>query len=153
MVNRRSKGINVTASAEEKKAEDKARAALDSEDLGKLDTAAEYWQELLPYKTDKEHPEQRPWGLIAEKYLKSLRDADAYEGRLKSLLQSEKILDKKQEGDDEYEKLALAAQREENAGQDARASWELLKTRTADEPALRPWHLLAARKVRALTKK
>jgi eukaryotic-like serine/threonine-protein kinase len=149
MLVRRSRGINVTTSDEERKAEEKARTALDNEDLGKLDTAAEYWQELLRYKTDKERPEQRPWGLIAEKYLKGLAEAKANERYLLGLLQLDK------EGADDYEKTALQALREESAGKwkDARDSWGLLKNRTAEDPELRGWHLLAARKKRELDNK
>ncbi len=155
MIIRRSRGINVASSDEERKAEDKARLALDNEDIGKLDVAAQYWQELLRYKTDKEHPDQRPWGLIAEKYLKGLQDADKLDNTLRDVLQSEKILGKEHKSDDDYEKMALRALRDEHAGEwnDARDSWDLLKNRTADAPELRRWHLLAVKRLRELKKK
>ncbi len=156
MLNRRNANFKLDEDdPEEKKAEEKARLALDSEDLGKLDTAARVWGELLAYKTDKEHPRQRPWGLIADKYLRELREVDRREKWLRTTLQSEKILNQTQKGQDLYEDMALQAMREEAAGKvnDARDSWELLRKQTDSKPAERPWHLLAARKARELKSK
>jgi serine/threonine-protein kinase len=151
MLTRRERGIGVYLNLEERKAEDKARLALDNEDIGALDKAAQYWTELLPYKNDKAHPEQRPWGLIAEKYLRDLQFAESTPQRLHTLLQSEKIM-KTKEGNGDDEKLALQAMREENAEnwKDALDTWTMLKNKTTADAKTRQWHLLAAKKVREL---
>src|SRR5262249_7373464 len=53
--------------ATEGNAEPIARDALDYEDLGKLSDARESWDKLTEFKNKKD-PNDRAWGLVAEKY-------------------------------------------------------------------------------------
>jgi serine/threonine-protein kinase len=156
MINRRNAKFRFDEDdPEEKAAEEKARLALDSEDIGKLDTAAQLWAELVRYKDDKEHPKQRPWGLVAEKYLKELQEVEKLAAQLRNSLQTEKILQKKHKGESLNEETALQALRAEAAEQwsDAQDTWLLLRNRTESDPKQRHWHLLAAKKVRELKNK
>ena len=63
-----------------------------------------------------------------------------------------RILGEEYQAKDDYEKLALQATREGNAGNwdKAGALWDRLETQTKDDPALRSWHLLAVRQLREL---
>jgi hypothetical protein len=133
--------------AAEKGAEETARFALENEDLGKLDTASERWNDMLRYKEDAD-PEQRAWGLVAEKHLKELRDVDWLDGEL------QKGKDKK-EGKSSSETMALKALAEEADGKIAvaRDTWGQLKRDSESDPEQRRWYLLAAKKVRELKNK
>src|SRR5262249_10767802 len=125
MLNRR----NAKFSAE-KGPEETFRLALDNEDLGKLDDAAREWDKLARSKTDKEHPDHRTWGLVAEKCMKEVQEVQKTHDRLKTLVRSEKILEKQKKGATEFEEQALAALRLEAAGKetDPRAAWQDLRT-------------------------
>jgi serine/threonine-protein kinase len=134
--------------APEKGPEETFRLALDNEDLGKLDEAGRHWGELVRYKTDREHPEERPWGLIGEKHVKELREVERTRDQLKALLRSEKILGTQEKGASEFEEQALQALRLEAAGNDAdaRAAWQDLRKLTESRPEQRVLYLLAVKR-------
>jgi serine/threonine-protein kinase len=56
--------------------ETKAQAAIRYEEEGDLDATRKRWEALLEYKDDSD-PEQRIWGLLADKHLKELNKVDA----------------------------------------------------------------------------
>ena len=68
-------------------------------------------------------------------------------------INEEKTFAKKIEGETKEEQQALAAWRaEESDSSKARRQWDELKEQTKNQPELRRWHLLAARKLRDLPK-
>jgi len=133
-------------------AEKTAFDALDDEDAGKLDDARKRWLELSKLKAENAK-EQRMWGLVADKYLQGLKSVDELGRNLLKKVNEEKTFAKKIEGETKEEQLALAAWRdEETEPAKARRQWDELKEQTKNQPELRRWHLLAARKLRDLPK-
>ena len=130
-------------------AEDMAREALDNEDLGKLDKAAERWEQLAKYEKKKE-PEERAWGLVAKKYRDELRGVQRSYNDLQSKVAEEQATGKKVLGDTKEERIALEAVRKDNTAQAANI-WNDLKALTRDEPSQRRWYLLAAWKQREIS--
>ena len=141
--------------AAEDETEETARLALTNEEKGILDLATKLWGEVLPSKDSKD-PEQRPWGLVAEKHLQDLQAIEQQYDRLQALVHWERMSkDNKHKAESVYEENALQALREEAAEQwdKARDSWELLKQRSESDPELRRWLLLATKKMRELKNK
>src|SRR5439155_13070046 len=133
-------------------AEKAAFDALDDEGAGKLDDARKRWLELSKLKAENAK-EQRMWGLVADKYLQGLKSVDELGRNLLKKINEEKTFAKKIEGETKEEQQALAAWRdEETEPAKARRQWDELKEQTKNQPELRRWHLLAARKLRDLPK-
>src|SRR5262245_38533324 len=152
------------------------RQALDEESLGRLPDAAKLWQEVsLAKKKPDNHPD-RPWGLVADKYLQYHQDADKIYDKLKTrALEEKKLADKKGKPDDKkpadkkpddkkddkkapepplIERLSLDAVRAE-LGKSAEAGeqWERVKKTADPETGQRPYYLLAAKRMRELASK
>ena len=131
----------------EGEAEPLARQALDAEDLGKLDEAKNLWQTLLPYQ-DKTDADQRPWGLVADKYVKELAAVD----ELYRNLQAKGGKEESPSSESKEESLALEAvlaEAQEKSGL-AKVRWNDLKKMTESQAELRRWYLLAAWRGRQL---
>jgi serine/threonine-protein kinase len=120
---------------------------IDEEQAGKLADAAQRWRDLIKLKSD---PEQRPWGLLAERYLGELKAVDELAIKLQAKINQEKTFEKRIEGDTKEESLALEAMRQEEAEDldKAGALWNELKEHAVRQPELRRWYLMAARKTR-----
>jgi hypothetical protein len=150
----------------EGKAEQTPRDALDNEDLGKLAEASKLWNELLPLKKESD-PDQRGWGLVAEKHLKEFISANRLREELEAEIHSEKNLGMKEATRLRAERIkkqnleasevviftsALDALRTELNGSPAaaRTRWDELKTTTRGNAERRLYYLLAAKKSRDL---
>ncbi len=129
-------------------AETLAREALDDEDLGKLSAAAQAWEDLV--KLAAKTTDDRPWGLVAKKYLAELRGVDEAFQELQKKVEDEKASGKKNVPETRAERLALDAVRKEQRSQ-ALTAWNDLKTQVKDDPENRRWYLLAAQKHRELS--
>ena len=127
-----------------------ARQALDNEDIGNLDDAAQEWRHLAKFKAKT--GEDHAWGLVGEKYLKELAAVEQELNKLQRIVAKEKSSGKKLTLTSKPEGLALDAVR---MGEDNQAvtAWNDLKTRFKDDPANRLWYLLAAQQQRELSEK
>jgi serine/threonine-protein kinase len=149
--NRRKAGMSPDGDAEKL-----ARRARDSEDRGDLEQARERWLELTKYKDDSD-PEQRVYGLLAQK---RAADVDSARAREKDLI--ERIESSRPghtfELKSEKERAVFAAIRLKRfEDPDARVVWDELKRRFQQELKLKddeemrqhlekvPWYLLAAK--------
>ncbi len=132
-------------------AEKTAFEAVDDENAGKLDDAKKRWQELLKYKSETVK-EKRMWALLGAKYLGELKAVDDLGRDVLKKINEERAFDKKHDGDTKEEKLALNAMRDEVNERiaKARTQWRELRDSTKQQPEMRRWFLLAARKVRDL---
>jgi eukaryotic-like serine/threonine-protein kinase len=144
---------NRRSRATDDKTEETAREALDYEDKGRVADAAKRWTELAGLKQEKDF-EKRGWGLLADKSLRTIRSLDDFHAGLLKQAQLEKIGEaKKLEGENEYQKLALQAARNEVAGRipQAQAAWDDLKKEAAKVGLdQRGWYLLATKRGRDL---
>ena len=134
-------------------AEKKAVSAVRHEETGDVGGARDRWQALLLFKELKD-PENRPWGLLAEK---RLADLDAMELQLRELQHRVELARNQQkefEPADEREAQAARALRFELFGDFARAKeiWSSLPG-SRSESGPRVWILMAAAKIRELTPK
>jgi len=120
---------------------------IDDEQAGKLGDASQRWRDLVKLKSD---PQQRAWGLLAERYLAELKAVDELAIKLRAKINQEKTFEKRIDGETKEESLALEALRAED-GEDAEkatALWNELKEHAGRQPETRRWYLLAARKTR-----
>ena len=127
-----------------------AREALDNEDLGKLDDAAQLWRQLAKFEAKK--GEDHAWGLVARKYLTELAAVRQELRKLQTKVAEEKKTGKKYVPEIKAERLALDAVRKEQGNQAVNA-WNDLKTQMKDDPENRRWYLLAAQQQRELSEK
>lgn len=131
-----------------------ARAAITAEERGALDEATSKWQELAGSKSSKQRAEH-VWGLLGEKRLAIVRDADAVEQKLKDELKQPRTAAEQPKQDDGPHGRALLALRYELFGdpREAGSRWKGLKEATADDAGQYTWFLLAAKKTRELERK
>lgn len=132
-----------------------ARLALSHEDAGERTQAEEEWRKLAEFKARKSgNPDDRAWGLVAEKYLEQFQEVDELHKRL--LDRAGKEPDKKAKDDDKKlsreERIALDAVRSEQRKDfsQAKTHWEKLKADAKEDEKLRKWYLLAAQRARQL---
>jgi serine/threonine protein kinase len=127
-----------------------AWAALDDEDIGKLEPAERSWKELAMNKT-ADDLQLRGWGLLA---VKSLQEIDAVrklleelKGRIERAEDFKTLLEKA----DPNKALALEAIKAEKDGAQAKAliAWEDLK-KISEGRERRRWYMLAAWQAREL---
>lgn len=128
-----------------------ARRALDHEDKGELREAKKEWDSLVKLK-DSDDPEQRPWGLVAAKYLTELKEVESLYADLRSRIANEAVLKSESEGDSRAEKFALKAVREEEKRDlaKARANWKELQSHAKSDESIanqRRWFLLATHRL------
>jgi serine/threonine-protein kinase len=132
--------------------EKRAWLAIEEEDAGKLADARILWGKLLKNKEEKE-AEKRAYGLAAEERLRKLDEVDAREKKVVARIQKGEIL-KEAPKSEEPEELALyALGRELTGSEGAAAAWEKLHNALKldlDDPAKRPWYLMATRHWREL---
>jgi eukaryotic-like serine/threonine-protein kinase len=134
-------------------AEKKAVSAVRHEEAGDVAGARERWQALLLFKELKD-PENRPWGLLAEKRLADLNSMEQQLRELQQRVELARNQQKEFEPADEREAQAARALRFEVFGDFARAKeiWGSLPGRQS-ESGPRAWILMAAAKIRELTPK
>ncbi len=130
----------------ENESESATRVALDEMDLGKLDTAAKLWSDLITKHKDAKG-EDRTWGLLAERNLKEVREIRGLYDHVKVQIQTEELRGKKYEPSTPFEKAAIDAVRaEEDRKLDkALGAWDdLMKLTESKLGEQRQWYLLAA---------
>jgi serine/threonine-protein kinase len=136
--------INLPA---EGKAESLARGALLAEDRGDLALASDKWGQLAASKEAKERPEH-VWGLLGEKRLALIRDAESKEHELREELKRGRGADERPGPAESPRARALLALRYELFGdpKEAALRWKAVKDASADDPGDYSWLLLATKK-------
>lgn len=151
MERRRKAKIRIDEKDVDAKAEELAREALDYEDRGRLDDAAETWQKLKEYKGNA-NPELHAWGLVGEKYLRQVQEIDKLYQELAARVAAEKETGEKASAESKAERLALEALRKDQPAS-AMAAWTDLKSHAQDSSENRRWFLLAAKMEREWSEK
>jgi hypothetical protein len=135
----------------ESEAEAHARRALAFEDRGDLDAAAREWQAVTPLKQEQD-ADQRPWGLVADKYLADIQKARELAEKVSNSVRTEHLRkEKKYVGDTPLEEMAVQAVRSASAGRkkEEKQKWQALRDE-ARQKEERPWELVAAWKLHEL---
>jgi serine/threonine-protein kinase len=133
-------------------AEPEAMNALRAEDNGDLDSALRRWRSLRKYKAD---PDQRSWGLLAEKNVRTVQEAEQRYGRIHDLLETAQAEKRDVKPDDDMDDLVVDALRYEASGNKTAAleKWKRMRDKYEKEYDQRLWYLLAVKKIRELNAK
>jgi hypothetical protein len=134
-------------------AERLAQAAVQFEEAGELDDALRRWQDLEKLKETTD-ADQRLWGLLASKRLRDLRAVDDLERQWRDRIEHAHLEIQGPKLETETEEQVATATRAELFGDTALAldHWSKLKTLYKKDLTQRTWLLLAAKKVRVLTR-
>ncbi|HLN32025.1 MAG TPA: serine/threonine-protein kinase [Gemmataceae bacterium] len=129
-----------------------ARNALQKEGEGELNRARELWQSVAEAK---QKPDGRAWGLLGERGLKDLDDAEEKEKKLRTERIKSRNFDSKLELPDGAEKLADKAMAYEDFEDFALACtcWRELRINHGKDLEYHPWTILAAKQLHELTPK
>jgi serine/threonine-protein kinase len=132
-----------------------ARNALGAEEAGELDYAYKQWQELLKFKQAGD-PEERVWGILADRRIGYITEGQYHEAQVRERLQQARNLGQEFKTENQFEQLAADAVRFEDFGDfpSARDRWrELLDKSDKDKDGQPGWSLLAHMKIRQLKTK
>jgi serine/threonine protein kinase len=126
-------------------------SALDDEKAGRLNEAAKKWKGVIPLKSHSD-PEQRGWGLFAEKALEELSQAAAVEQDLVARVFKEREWNEKAEAKGLADRMALEGVRAQNDNdrKTAARAWDDLKRLSEASPEYRSYHLVAVKRLREL---
>ena len=129
-----------------------AFAAVKLEDNGDLEDALERWEGLVKHKGSPD-PDRHRWGLLAEKRVQTIRDAQARETQCEEQARKARRGESEHPPGSDVERWAATAVRSELFEDYSLAlqNWRRVKGLTQKDTAQRVWFLLAAQKVRTLT--
>lgn len=131
-----------------------AMFAVRREDDGDLEALEKAWANVRQ-RANTGSEDDRVWGLLAERRLTELKQLDTRDVELKKRVQEARLAARKFETADDMERDAAEAIRYELFGDEAAAlgRWLVIDKKSAKEPDLRSWHLLALKKIAALRNK
>jgi eukaryotic-like serine/threonine-protein kinase len=134
--------------------EDACREAIEAEDAGIFPAARGIWTQLARYREEPqklEPSEKRSYGLLAQSRLDTLDLVEQREKKLEKSVTKQGLTPEYTPSSDNEKKAAETFQLALKDPTNASKAWkDLQKQFQRDEPAQRPWWLLAAKRLRML---
>lgn len=134
--------------------EQQAWSAMRAEEAGDWSKAKTRWQDLLPFRSYTD-TDKRAWGLLAERHLELLRDAERRYNAFNAQIEAASADKSKVKPEDDVDDSVAEALTQEAAGNKpaAREAWKRVKDVYDKNRDQYVWVLLAARKMKDLPAK